>query len=109
MRKKPEPKLEGLVGFYGHVWSPDPDDPRRETLRFQFRIIRRLDALRYVIQYYSMWDGSPNRLSAMSEDELLGDSVKLYPDADLWREIADRFSEMEARRAERVPPRIIAK
>jgi hypothetical protein len=90
----PQP-AEGLVGFFGHVWGPDLDNPGEETIRFQFQIIRKLDATRYVIQYYSFWDGTPNNLGVMPEADLLGDNVKLYPSAELWRSVADELGERE--------------
>jgi hypothetical protein len=75
---------EGLVGFFGHTYIPDPDDADQKVLQYQFRIIRKMDATRYVIQYYSAWDGSPNILAVMTEADLLGEDVKLYPDAETW-------------------------
>jgi hypothetical protein len=76
---------KGLVGFFGHAYGQDPDDPERTMIRHQFRVVRKLDAARYVIQFYSFVDGEPNKLGVMSEAKLLGDTVSLYPDAQSWR------------------------
>jgi hypothetical protein len=75
---------EGLVGFFGHSYIEDPDTPGQKMIQYQFRIVRKMDESRYVIQYYSFMDGSPNVLGVMAETELLGDTVRLYPDAETW-------------------------
>jgi hypothetical protein len=100
---KTKPQLEGLVGFFGHLWGPDPDIPGESTIRYQFEIVRKIDDARYAIQFYSFMDGSPRNLGVMPEAELLGPNVKLYASHELWKEVADeladsRWSERQQRR-----------
>jgi hypothetical protein len=44
---------EGLVGFFGHTYIPDPDDADSKVIQYQFQIIRKMDETRYVFQYFS--------------------------------------------------------
>ena len=57
-----------------------------------------MDETRYVIQYYSYVDGGPSKLGVMSEAELLGPDVKLYPTSELWKERGAEDSEDRAAR-----------
>ena len=95
MGAKAKPEPEGLVGFFGHTYIDDPKNLEDRMIQYQFRIIRKMDTGRYVIQYYSFMDGSPNALGVMTEAELLGDAVRLYPDAETWN---TAYNEMHRRR-----------
>jgi hypothetical protein len=75
---------DGLIGLFGHTYIDDPDKPSVKMIQFQFRIIRKMEGDRYVIQYFSWLDGSATKVGVMPEAELLGESVKLYANAELW-------------------------
>ncbi len=47
-------------------------------IEWQFEIVRELPGKRYVIQLYSWMDCGPTEVKVMSEDVLLGPTVKLY-------------------------------
>jgi hypothetical protein len=73
----------GLSGYFGHTFVVDENGHRR--VQYQFRIVRRLPQRRWVIELYSFWDGTPNKLAVYSEDFLLGDDVALYRNEEIWR------------------------
>jgi hypothetical protein len=86
----PPPKAdEGLVGFFGHTYVTR--EGKRE-LQFQFHVVRALPPNRWVAQFYSFFDGSPNKLGIFSESYLLSDDCALYPDAETWRAAYDEYS-----------------
>lgn len=88
-KKKPvgvTPTAVGLAGFFGHVLEPDPNHPDQMMVNYQFRVLRPMDAERWVVQFYSFLDGTPNRLGVYAESFLLGPNVRLYPDEDTWHE-----------------------
>jgi hypothetical protein len=66
-RAKKQPRPEGLIGLFGHTYIVDPDDQDERMIQYQFQIIRRMDAGRYVFQYFSFMDGSPTQVGVMSE------------------------------------------
>jgi hypothetical protein len=67
---------------------------RGETcIQYQFRIVRRLPPDQYLVQFFSFIDGSPAELKAYSENFLLGDDVKLYPNHVDWDNAAEHNSE----------------
>jgi hypothetical protein len=90
-----QPRPEGLIGLYGHTYIVDPHDRDERMIRYQFQIIRRMGASRYVFQYFSFIDGSPTQVGVMSETELLGPDVKLYADEETWREIHREEADMK--------------
>jgi hypothetical protein len=79
---------EGLVGFYGHTYV---NRNSKRELQFQFRVVRALPPDRWIVQFYSFFDGSPNKLGIFSESYLLGDDCALYPDAETWRAAYDDY------------------
>lgn len=79
---KPQPK-EGLVGLWGHEFK----DGRIE---YQFRIIRRLDATNYAIQFYEFMFGEASNIESRTWEFLLSSNCKLYPDSDAWRAASDQ-------------------
>jgi hypothetical protein len=83
-KPKPATKPEGLIGFFGHTYIPDPKDPDTIMIESQFEIIRTMDDARYVIQYFSWMDGDRTNVGVMTEAELLGPTVKLYATTELW-------------------------
>lgn len=95
MKSKPKqtPSVEGLIGLFGHTYIVDPENTDERTIQYQFRIIRKLEPDRYIIQYFSFLDGSPDCLGVMPETELLGPSVKLYATAELWNIACETESE----------------
>jgi hypothetical protein len=101
-RKKP-PAEEGLIGLFGHTYIADPDDADERMIQYQFRVFRKLDAERYLIQYFSFLDGSPTQLGVMPKSELLGETVRLYAKVELWLEAYKEDSERleQRRRAKR--------
>ena len=87
-RAKPKPKQpEGLIGLFGHFWIDDPENAGERMIQFIFRIIRKLEGERYVVQYYSYLDGGPAAVGVHPEAELLGRNVRLYADKEVWIEI----------------------
>ena len=82
MSKKPKPKDEGLVGFFGHTLI---DKDGEKTIQYQFRIIRPLPPDRWVVQYFSFMDSGPTNLAVYPESFLLGPDVKLYANQENWR------------------------
>lgn len=88
---------EGLIGLFGHTYITDPDDADALMIQYQFRIIRKMDGDRYVIQYFSFWDGEPTNLGVMTEAELLGPSVKLYATTELWNHTYEEASQRRRR------------
>jgi hypothetical protein len=87
---KSKEQPNGLVDFFGHTYCTDPDDAERMMIQYQFKIIRKMDDARYVIQYFSFWDGGPTNLGVMTEAELLGESVKLYATAAAWNDAHEK-------------------
>ena len=87
---------DGLIGLFGHAYTAAHDDPAAKAIQYQFEIIRKLDGQRYVVQYFSFWDGAPTNLGIYPERVLLSADVKLYATAALWKEAHDKES---ARRA----------
>jgi hypothetical protein len=86
----PEPKIdEGLVGFFGHTFTTTDGKPE---LRYQFRILRPLPPDRWVVEFFSFWDGCPNTLGVFAESYLLSDSVALYASEETWRAGYDKYS-----------------
>ena len=81
--KKPKPKDEGLVGFFGHTLIEKDGE---KTIQYQFQIIRPMPPDRWVVQYFSFWDGSPTNLAVYPESFLLGPDVRLYSDQETWHE-----------------------
>ncbi len=78
--KKPRPRTrtKGLLGLAGHTYVPDPEGSDQPIIEWQFEIVRELPGKRYVIQLYSWMDCGPTEVKVMSEDVLLGPTVKLY-------------------------------
>ena len=74
----------GLSGYFSHTFVVDENGHRR--VQYQFRVLRCLPPRRWVVEFYSFWDGTPNKLSVYSEDFLLGDDVVLYRTDEIWRE-----------------------
>jgi hypothetical protein len=87
IRKK---RTHGLIDLFGHLYTPD--DTGGKMIEYQFKIIRKLDGGRYVVQYFSFWDGGPTNLGVMKESELLGPDVKLYATAELWNAAYEKDS-----------------
>lgn len=90
--------LEGLVGLFGHTYIPDPENADERIIQYQFRIVRKMEGERYVVQYYSCWDGDPTSVGVYSEAELLGPNVRLYLHDVLWRDAFTEENERWARR-----------
>jgi hypothetical protein len=86
----------GLGGYYGHTLVTDEDGYR--DVEYQFRVLRRLQPRRWVVQLYSFLDGSPGRLAAYPEDFLLSDEVALYRDEETWLEWYAKYAQQSARR-----------
>jgi hypothetical protein len=78
-------EAEGLIGLFGHTYIPDPQNAERLALQYQFKIIRKMEGNRYVVQYFSFMDGDPTNVGVCQESELLGPNVKLYATEQLWR------------------------
>jgi hypothetical protein len=88
-KKIPPPPPEGLVGLFGHTLVPDTQSGRQDggkEIQFQFQIIRRMDAERWVVQYFSFLDGRPTTVAVYSEAYLLGPDVKLFASENEWRD-----------------------
>ena len=105
--KQPEPQPEGLIGLFGHTYVPDPDDPQASMIQFQFEIIRKLEGARYVIQYFSFFDGTETNLGVLPEAELLGPNVKLYATAELWNLGYEKESDRRRARREMTRPTVV--
>lgn len=90
---KPEPPEEGLVGLFGHTLVPIEEVPGRKEIQFQFKIIRKLEGQRYLVQYFSYMTGGPTNLGVYAEDVLVGEDVKLYATEELWREADQKSAE----------------
>jgi hypothetical protein len=88
--KQAQPVAEdGLIGRFGHKCTQSTG-----KLHFQFRIVRKLTGQRYIVQFYSWVDGRATTVGMMSEEELLGQNVKLYADAESWSLAAEQSSKM---------------
>jgi hypothetical protein len=94
-KMKPQPQQEGLVGFFGHTYTAALDNPDETEIQYQFEIIRKIDGDRYAVQYFSYMDGSPTSLGIYSEADLLGPTVKLYANADLWNAASSKDCERQ--------------
>lgn len=82
---KPKRRGQGLLDLFGHTYVPDPEGTDGAlVIQYQFKIIRGMKGDRYVVQYFSFWDGTPTNVGVMTEAELLGPTVKLYATAELW-------------------------
>jgi hypothetical protein len=92
MATKSKTANEGLVGFFGHLYEPDPECPEHMMINRQFRIVRRMDAERWAVQFLSFLTGEPTSLGVYPESTLLGETVKLYPDAESWNGAAENES-----------------
>lgn len=93
---------EGLIGLFGHGYITDPDDADAVMIQYQFKILRKMDSNRYVVQYFSFMDGSPTRVGVYSEAELLGDTIKLYATTASWNDAYEKDCEkLDMRRRSR--------
>jgi len=81
---------EGLGGFFGHLYTADPDFPDEQIIQYQFRVIRRMDAERWIVQFFSYLTGEPTQIGVYPESVLLGETVKLYPDEAGWLGAAEQ-------------------
>jgi len=97
VKPKTATEPEGLVGFLGHTYGDDPEGIEKKMIRFQFKIIRKVDATRYAVQYFSCWDGCPTNVGVMSEADLLGPDVRLYASQELWNDAFARALEQRER------------
>ena len=80
-RKPPAKQQEGLIGYFGHTYTVFEG---KRMIQYQFRIVRKMDDNRYVIQFYSFLDGCPTNLGVFTEEYLLGEDVKLYATEAKW-------------------------
>ena len=94
--KKPPPPPQqpgALIGLYGHAYTGRKDE---RTIRFRFQVIRKLDGersqTRYLVQYFSFVDGTPNHVGVYTEYELLGPGVKLYLSEATWNAACEQDS-----------------
>jgi hypothetical protein len=76
-------RTSGLSGYFGHTFVTDEHGHKR--IQYQFRVVRRLPPNRWVVQFFSFWDGTPNKLGVYTEDFLLSDDVALYQTEEIWR------------------------
>lgn len=97
-RTTKRPRTEGLLDLFGHTYVDDPEYPEERAIQYQFKIIRTFGPDRYIVQYFSWWDGDPTNLGVMTEAELLGPDVKLYAHEDLWRTCAEEVNEQRRQR-----------
>ena len=78
----------GLSGYFGHTFITDENGHKR--IQYQFRVVRRLPPGRWIVQFFSFWDGTPNKLGVYAEDYLLSDDVALYRTEEIWRAEYDK-------------------
>ena len=102
IKRKPttEEVPSGLIGLFGHAYISDPDHPSEQMIQYQFRVIRKMEGDRYVVQYFSFQDGSPTCVGVYHETELLGPTVKLYANRELWLDAYETESPRAWRRRE---------
>jgi hypothetical protein len=99
MTKKKMESVEpqGLIGLFGHTYV---EDGGIWQIQYQFRIVREFPPDRWLVQFYSAWDGTPNCLKAYSTEYLLGEDVRLFPDEESWLEAYRKSSERVSRMME---------
>lgn len=66
----------GLVGFYAHELDDEGYASR------QFRIVRQLDAERWLVEYFSWLTGEPGEAEPLTEAHLLSSRCVLYGSAE---------------------------
>lgn len=75
----------GLEGYFGHTYLYNPDLIPMRQLQYQFHVVHALPPGRWVVQLYSVWEGSPTDLKTFTEEYLLGSDVELFATAEQWR------------------------
>ncbi len=95
--RKPTRQRNGLLDLFGLSYRDDDPNFPGSVLQYQFRVIRRMHGDRYVVQLFSWMDGGPTEVMVMSEQQLLGDKVKLYASEELWRIGAEKQQRREQR------------
>ena len=86
--KQAQPAVEdALIGRFGYKCTHSTG-----KLHFQFRILRKMAGERYMVQFYSWVDSRATTVGVMSEEELLGQNVTLYTDAESWGFAAEKAS-----------------
>ena len=75
---------DGLIGLWGHSFD------ERGDIDTQFEIIRRSGDV-YIVRIYSLADGSPSGVRAISRQRLLG--LKLYETCEDMNEALDMHNQ----------------
>jgi hypothetical protein len=81
---KSSAEVIGLTGLLGHTYIPDPNNPNKTVIQYQFEIVRPVPPERWLVQLFSWMDGRPTSVEVYPESFLLSDKVKLYVNRDEW-------------------------